>query len=191
MKSQPVIAVAAPGFRESGCPYCGYRSGHPLMSGQGTTVWICSDCGRQCFILAEGMSKSTISIGGVHPELQDHPRSGTPSHGKPDKKPEDGGEFFESRGVGTESDLACFVCGGNEELRNNIAAFVQTKEAGERVVSLFQQGARLDYREHEPDHVQVKIGACEDHEGHLQTLHTLTEDGIITASKIQKAIQSK
>lgn len=187
------VAVSSEEFRCWGCPYCGYRSGCSAISGGGTAVWTCGKCGRSCAVVAEGITKSAIGFGDFYPELQEHPRRGTPSHGAPDSRPESGGEYFQSRGIGLDS-CKCFVCaagerhvGGNVML-NNIAAFVQCRAAGERVVAMFEQGARLDYREHEPDRVQVKVGACDQHLVNLRVLDRICEDGVITSEKIQRAI---
>ena len=72
-------------------------------------------------------------------------------------------------------------------MHHNIAAFVQTKTAGERVIRMFPQGARLDYRPHEPDRVQVKIGACEAHLQNLHQLIALARDGVITTHDVREA----
>ena len=185
----PVIAVSGIEFIEFGCPHCGYRSGTSPISGHGSAVFKCgsADCGKISCILAQGITKSSIGFGGFYPELQAHPRRGIPSHGQPDKRPEGGGEFFRSRGIGMDH-CSCFVCGTKGLVYlSNIAAFVQCKEAGERVVAMFSQGARLDYRAHEPDRVQVKIGACDEHLSNLERLDTLTRDGIITKARITSA----
>ncbi|HLD06116.1 MAG TPA: hypothetical protein VJC16_01100, partial [Candidatus Nanoarchaeia archaeon] len=129
-----------------------------------------------------------IGFGDFYPDLQPHPRRGIPSHGQPDTRPEGGGELFRSRGISFDNTPGCFVCGGGPALHNNISAFVQCKAAGERVVALFRgKGARMDYREHEPDRVQVKIGACKGHVPHLQKLQALAEDGVITSARIEEA----
>lgn len=115
-------------------------------------------------------------------QLQPHPRRGTPARGRKDIRPDTGGEYFASRGLGRDKVPSCFVCGeilSGEDRKgpyaHNIAAFVQTKEAGERVVAMFGgKGARLDYREREPDHLQVKVGACEAHVSNLERLHQIT-----------------
>lgn len=193
--TQAVIAVSVVELREFGCPYCGYRSGHMPVSCGGSAVWKCGsdECGKACCILGEGIQKSKIGLGGLFPELQAHPRRGISSHGRPDKKPEDGGEFFRSRGIGLDC-CACFVCGTNDRdgqghtMLNNIAASAQCKEAGERIVDMFSHGAWLDYRDFEPDYVQVKIGACDKHLPNLQKLHKLTLDGVITKARIGEAL---
>lgn len=193
-ETQSVIAVSVKDLREFGCPYCGYRSGYTPISGGGAAVWTCGseECGKTCCVLGEDVIKSTIGFGDFYPELQAHPRRGTPSHGRSDKRPGGGGEFFYSRGIGLDN-CTCFVCethdrdGKGHTMLNNIAAFVQGKEAGERVVAMFSRGARLDYREFEPDRVQVKIGACDSHLANLQKLYELTQDGIITVDRINEA----
>lgn len=194
-----VIAVSAAEVRQWGCPRCGYRSGSHVLSVGRCATWRCGGCERTCITLADGITKSTIGIGlndgddFVFPELQDHPRRGTPSHGRSDVVPKKGGEHFRSRGIGLDSGLTCFVCGGSSSgYLKNIAAFVNTKEAGERVVALFDAfngGARLDYREHSPDRVQVKVGACGKHGPHLKKLDLLCEDGRITSDRIAAAAQ--
>jgi len=194
-RTDHVVAVSIKEMEEFGCPYCGYQSGCAHVSSGGTTAWTCGseECSKTCCVLAEGVVKSKIGINGSYPDLQAHPRRGIPKHGRPDKKPEGGGEFFHSRGIGLDR-CTCFVCGTHDRdgqghyYLNNIAAFVQCKEAGERVVSMFTKGARLDYRDFEPDRVQVKIGACDKHKLNLQKLHELTQDGVITVSRINEAI---
>lgn len=188
------IAISGEEAKQYGCPYCGYRSGSPPISDRGTSVVFCGECDRSFAVLASGVTKSTIGFGDEYPELQPHPRKGTPAHGKSDKKPEGGGEFFHSRGIGLDW-VPCFVCGtedrdgkGHNAL-NNIAAFVQCKAAGERVVDMFAQGARLVYREREPDRVQVKIGACDQHKPNLERLDTLCEDSVITSEKVTSALE--
>jgi len=204
-ETQGVIAVSETEIRQFGCPYCGYRSGHTSISAFGSNVWICGsgECRKECCILAEGVTRSTIGFGSFYPELQAHPRRGIPSHGAPDKKPDGGGEFFYSRGIGMEWELSCFCCGARDYrhrsrdtskpgngLLNNIAAFVECKAAGERVVAMFQKGARLDYRDYEPDRVQVKIGACNTHLPNLQKLFELVkDDSIITNARISEALR--
>ena len=72
---------------------------------------------------------------------------------------------------------------------HNIAAFVASKDAGERIVAMFERGAWLDYREYEPNWIQVKIGACDKHKQNLELLERLTieEKGFITADMVVRA----
>lgn len=188
-ETQSAIAVSEVELREFGCPYCGYRSGYAPLSVGRAALWKCGseECGKPCCVLAEGVNRSPIGFGDFYPEIQAHPRRGTPSHGQPDEKPEGEGEFFRSRGVGLDTTRGCFVCGGGKGLRNNIAAFVKCKEAGERVVAMFSKGADLDYRTSEPDRVQVKIGACDMHLPNLKKLDELTREGVVTNTYISEA----
>lgn len=183
-----MIAVASSEVQQWGCPYCGYRSGSSMISGGGAAVIVCGECRDTYIALADGIIESPISAGDSTPTLEPHPRRGTPSLGRPDKQPEGGGEFFHSRGIGKDW-CQCFVCGANENGHNvvdNIAAFVQCKEAGERVVAMFEGRARLDFRKHEPDYVQVKIGVCTKHKRNLRRLDELVADGILTSEMIIK-----
>lgn len=68
------------------------------------------------------------------------------------------------RGIGNDVTPGCFCClDESERLYQNISAFVQTKEDGAMIVAAIGQGARLDYREREPNWIQVKVGACTEH----------------------------
>lgn len=189
-----IIAVKGSEVSKWGCPYCGYRSIGTPISGGGTAVCRCGECHNEFAALADGLNKSTIGFGDFYPELQDHPRAGTPSHGKPDLRPKSGGEFFRSRGIGLDL-CPCFVCGTkyrdeeNQYIYNhNIAAYVQCKAAGERVVAMFPQGARLDYREYEPDYVQVKVGACDKHLANLKVLNFQVRKGVITEEMLNISV---
>lgn len=189
-----VIAVSSSEMQAYGCPHCGYRSGHSAMSGGGASSWTCGECGKFAIILADGLNKSPLGFGigksFLYPKVRKHPRSGIPSHGKRDVRSTDGSEQFRSRGIGMDYTPGCFVCGGFNGMHDNIAAFVQCKTSGERVIKMFDgKGAYLDYREHEPDYVQVKVGACKKHISALERLHSLTDaaDGKITKSMIEEA----
>lgn len=202
------IAVLMSDVNKWGCPSCGYRSGSMPIQMGGTGVWRCGECGESCFVLADGLEETSFGIDDqgttVIPmrgsELDAsikrfkrvaHPREGTPSHGRPDQRPPQGGEYFGSRGPGVDRAPGCFVCPRAEnpptkredmEMFHNIAAFVVTKEAGERVVAMFGRGAWLDYRERTPDRIQVKVGACETHLRNLEALHSVTSraEGVLT-----------
>lgn len=77
---------------------------------------------------------------------------------------------FGLRPIGSDSLPGCFVCGNGGGLMTNSCGFVSTKEDGERVVEWFRNQARLDYRAHEPNWIQVKFGTCKNHEPWLQEL---------------------
>lgn len=97
-------------------------------------------------------------------------------------------ENFRSRGIGFEYNLNCFVTGRQPTAGfglDNIAAFVDSREAGERVVEMFNGLARLDYRPKEPNWIQVKVGASEQHLPQLEELNRLTRNN---GNKITKKI---
>lgn len=108
-----------------------------------------------------------------------------------DERPPGGGEYFAPRGIGTDVTPGCFVCGGPEGAYHNVSAFVVTKESGERTVAMFQHGAWLDFRPHEPGWIQVKVGACPRHLPNLKKLAELTyaAEGVITAEMIKEATE--
>lgn len=196
-KKSTTVAVASSEVVLYGCPYCGYRSITSPISYSNCVAASCGECHRGFVILGEGLTVSAFGYDDHFPELQKHPRHGIPSHGRPDNRPLlgfFGEDYFRSRGIGLDS-CTCFVCGVTTRdklhdyaMLNNIAAFVQCKAAGERVVQLFKQGARLDYREYEPDWVQVKVGACDRHLPNLKYLEELCVDGKISAKKVVEAI---
>lgn len=182
-----VIVIGQDDLEKWGCPFCGYRSGSMPIQCGGAGSWRCGDCGGGCIVVAEELDavpESWVDIKGT-PKGK-HPREGTPSHGREDTRPDvPGGEFFRPRGIGMDWTPGCFVCGGANGLHKNIAAFVQCKAAGERVVAMFDQGARLDYRDFEPDRVQVKIGACD---GDLAGLEHLAKLKVITRDEVAAAL---
>lgn len=187
MEEYPIIAVDVESYLLYGCPYCGYRSGIINIAGYGSQSCVCGECDKTSVILNMTVKKSSIGFGKSpeYPVLQKHPREGIPLHGNPDTRPENGGEFFRARGIGKDWTPGCFVCGGEKKVYNNLAGFVNTKEAGERAMLLFDKGARVDYREHDPDYVQVKIGACNNHLENLEKLLELTtENGTITEEMV-------
>jgi len=78
--------------------------------------------------------------------------------------------MFAPRGIGSDNCPCCFVCGEGGGLMANIAAFVKSKEEGEKIVSWFDGRARLDWRPHEPDWIQIKVGTCKEHRRQLEEL---------------------
>lgn len=101
-------------------------------------------------------------------------------------------DMFSPRGIGFDRTPGCFVCGGPDGGYSNIAAFVDSKEAGEAIVALFQYGARLDFRPSEPSWVQVKVGACTLHQPNLERLMEATyESKRIDAQIIGRAVHGE
>jgi len=202
-----IACISWSDYDRFGCPSCGCDSAAGGgVSGGGAQLAVCRECGSNYVILADGLEKSSMGFnkdGGtvfsmrgeleesddiVIPVRQKHPRHGTPKHAyiRPDVRPDGGGDFFNSRGIGIDTTPGCFCCGGEKKYYNNIAAFVESKQAGERIVEFFGGfGAWLDYREYEPDWIQVKIGACDEHLPNLKKLAELTEDDVITFDKVE------
>ncbi len=170
-----------------GCPYCGFRSSTQSLRTGGASLCRCSECEHSFIALAYDVDVSPFGCGTENGETfyprkqMVHPRKGTPSHGSPDISPPEGGEFFRSRGIGTEY-LTCFVCGVSSA--PNISAFVQCKAAGDRIAQMFDHPVKVDYRDYEPDYVQVKVGACTDHRPALEQLRDITSDGRITRERV-------
>lgn len=174
-----------------GCPYCGYRSFTSPIRAHGSAIMVCGECNGS-FVMTASEEDVEFEANAFY-VLVTHPREGTPSHGQPDERPAGGGEYFASRGLGRDTTPGCFVCGGERRLYHNIAGFAQCQESGERVVQMFQTGAFMDYRESEPDRIQVKVGACDGHCPNLQKLHGLTmgrrgRRGVITEAMIKEAV---
>lgn len=164
------------GCVECGCEYC-YNQG---IQGRGTSPVTCGECGSGFVILADGLKVSAFGFGepAIYPELQKHPREGTPKHKyvRPDIKPPNGGEYWAPRSIGYD-----------------LSGFVKCKEAGERIVKMVEKIIKkepktwLDYRKNEPNWIQVKF---QKEDGfNLEKLYELCEkDGIITEEKINKAL---
>lgn len=97
---------------------------------------------------------------------------------------------FTSRGIGQEFGLRCFVTGDDNDgyCMPNISGFVDSKENGEAICA-FVPGSYLDYREHEPNYIQVKIGAHPDQIVKLRRLNdAILELGVIHKTMVEKII---
>lgn len=97
------------------------------------------------------------------------------------------------RGIGLNW-MSCFVCDGEDiSLKSSMAAFAENKESGEKMVELFKSSgfhAKLDYRDSEPNWVQVKIGACKEHQNMLENLYALTcQKRTITKDILNKLLE--
>lgn len=171
------IAISWSEFDKFGCVKCGceycFSTG---VQGGGTSPVKCGQCDEVFIILADGLDKSRIGFGSpaFYPELQKHPRQGRPKHEyiRPDVKPDGGGEYWQPRGVGYD-----------------LSGFVKCKQAGERIIEMVKKVINktpktwLDYREREPNWIQVKIQAEDGFD--LEKLCVLCKDGIITEQKLQ------
>lgn len=80
---------------------------------------------------------------------------------------------FRTRGIGADLCPCCFVCGRRRRLMTNLVAFVASKEDGQQIVEWFCNRARLDFRTAEPNWIQVKVGACEQHESALRQIQDI------------------
>jgi len=101
---------------------------------------------------------------------------------------------FNPRGIGLDVCPGCFVCGtysreqGVTGCLHNIAAFIDSKECGEELVTWFGGRARLDFRPNEPSWIQLKVGACSQHLPNLRHLEKVTARyGVIRRLDIYEA----
>jgi len=102
---------------------------------------------------------------------------------------------FGVRGIGLDVCPCCFVCGATQRepdanhFLHNIAAVVSSKADGETLVEWFGGRARLDFRPHQPHHIQLKVGACTAHLPNLQALERITsKHRVIRLKDIAEAI---
>lgn len=99
-------------------------------------------------------------------------------------------QFFRPRGLGRDGNFPCLVTGVHLDFAENLSGFVTSKTAGEKVLAMLGGRARLDYRDYEPNWVQVKIGVAKGHEAVLQRLCDATAacDNIISPRMILWAL---
>lgn len=105
-------------------------------------------------------------------------------------------EQFSPRGIGSNW-LPCCICraGGRSKCQPDMASFVKDRAAGLRVHSMFAEAGlvgTLDYRPTEPQWVQYKLGACEEHVPFLKRLAGLVaaNEGQITPELIREAVDA-
>lgn len=113
--------------------------------------------------------------------------------------------IYRPRGMGMNW-LPCFICGHNRlgRAQADMAAFVDPELAqvfesmdavSHPIMELFNEcrvHAKLDYRKSEPHHLQVKLGACGEHEPNLMLLFELTHQlGKITPTKLKACIPGR
>jgi len=82
------------------------------------------------------------------------------------------------RGIGKNWGLGCYCCktASDDILYNDCAFFVPSRETGKAIEQMFGVGAWLDYREMEPNWIQVKVGVCDDHLTCLEKLVQLVRE---------------
>lgn len=99
-------------------------------------------------------------------------------------------EFFRSRGIGSDGGLPCLVTGRILGFCPNISGFPRGLAGAHRVIAMLGGRAKLAYRHHEPNYIQVKIGVSEEHTDVLTRLHRGITflDGIITPKIIDYAL---
>lgn len=114
--------------------------------------------------------------------------------------------LFRSRGVGNNW-LPCFICGHlpKYKCQADMAGFVDAslvKHAGDEhfhpIQDLFHQAdllvGKVDFRSYEPGRVQVKIGACGEHEPNLRLLDWMVqhaEDSMMTEAMLGLCIPGR
>jgi hypothetical protein len=69
-----VFAISQSDFADYGCPHCGGIFGHCPVSGGGSATWICADCSATTVLLAPGRVRPNMTINGITPVLEEHPR---------------------------------------------------------------------------------------------------------------------
>ena len=197
-----IIAVSYSDYNKYGCVKCGCEyCSVDIVSGPSTPV-ICGECESKFIILKDGLKKSSVGLATQKndkdgntiyefPLLSVHPRKGVLKHPyvRPDIRPDNGiGEFATPRGVGY--DIACFV---------------KSKEAGKRIVEMFDKKNKeyeemgnkfvfsccLDYRPNEPKWIQVKIEYTNEQRAELLCALIRNNSNIITEEVIESANNMK
>ena len=84
------------------------------------------------------------------------------------------------RGIGKDIVPCCFCCGDtySDLYMHNIASYVSSREQGDKIAALFKtvtghDCVKVDFRDHEPNYIQVKFGVCQKHQKSLFDLHAL------------------
>lgn len=172
-------------FQKYGCPGCNYDLVSTRTSFRGEFTVSCNnpECDTEYFvILADDVvdSKDYKEGNTDYPLVNEHPNKiDRMVWFAPDIRPDvPDADFFNSRGIGYD-----------------LAGFVKSKEAGERIIKMTKQllGTRdikswLDYREHEPNWIQVKF---QKEEFDLELLDSLVRENnnIITRSILEQSIK--
>ena len=156
-----MLAISFSDYEKYGCPNCGcdFAVRGNFISG-GCTTGTCEECKLTFELLADNLRESRVGFGTgrkdengddimEYPKRIEHPRKGIPKHAYqwPDPRPEGGGEYWNSRGIGYD-----------------LSGFVKSKKAGERLLEMVKEilgkdepKSWLDWREHEPKWIQFKF----------------------------------
>lgn len=156
-----MLAISILQYENYGCPNCGCDYGIAgNFIAHGTTTVTCRECNLEFVLLADGLEVSNVGFGRgrkdengkdiiEYPKRIPHPRVGIPKHKYifPDPRPEGGGEYWKSRGIGYD-----------------LSGFVKSKPAGERLLEMVKEvlgidnpESWLDYRKFEPEWIQFKF----------------------------------
>jgi hypothetical protein len=199
-----VKAVSIEERNKWGCINCGCDDYIVEDSTRGANVNLirCFGCGKRFVVLFSGLTKSPVSFEDektgqpVYPVVQEHPRKGILKHKYKvlDVRPENGiGEY-------------CVPL----SMKYNLTCMVKSKEAGERIVAMFNNinkkigsncyedepcfvrginSVRTDYREWDPTWLKIKIPFCANHQKNTRLLmEKLEKKGIITEEIIWEAL---
>jgi hypothetical protein len=91
------------------------------------------------------------------------------------------------RGVGSNWNIPDLVTGLDDgKLHPDMSGFVKSKAEGQLAVVIFGDRARLDYRESEPNWIQVKVSAQEEVLYELEKL-VRENNGLLTPDIVNKA----
>lgn len=177
------IAINKTQFLMHGCPNCGCNSMRPgNITGGGCMYGTCRECSTTYVVLEDNIINSPVGFNTgkyddlghdifEYPIVQEHPRTGIPWHPwvPEDPRPENGGEYWKSRGIGYD-----------------LSGFVKSKAAGERLLEMVKEvlgvenpTSWLDYREFEPEWIQFKF---QKEEFDLDKLDKISRDmgGVVT-----------
>lgn len=180
-----MLAISSYDFDLYGCPNCGCDTNITHASSNNTLSVVCSNCHLNFVVLFKGITESELGFMTVknthveYPRLIEHPRRGDFrwNYNAPDINPELG-EFFKPRGIGYD-----------------LAGFVKSRQAGERIIKMVKRVLQkeeiktwLDYREREPNWIQVKF---QKEEFDLEMLYEKTKDGILTEEILRESMKDK
>lgn len=184
-ENKNVIALLESDVAEYGCPKCGFLFGNVFVSARFFYDWACRECGAESVVVKDTAIDDKITL--LKPAK--HPREGIMARENlNDRKPKDG-EYFYSRGIGTDKSKGCFVCAGPEDVYNNLSGFVVCIDSARRITNLFVNGAQIRVNKADPIDVRVSVGACDNHLNNLRKLNdTVSRKSIINSVSIRDSV---